>query len=175
MTHKFQTTLCLSDGDLYHCFLRVPPEIAAYFIESGSKRLVCTLQNNLDYHCGLLHDGSGGFIVSVSGARRRSLKLEVGQLIDVALKLDNSKYGMPMSEEFRAVMEQDERAFSFFEKLTAGKQRSLIHWSDGVKSSEIKIRRALVVARHLVLQRGKVEFSLLAREIKEANAREKRR
>jgi hypothetical protein len=175
MTQKFQTQLCISDGDVYHCFLRIPTEVAAYFIDGGTKRVVCRLQDSLDYHCGILHDGSGGYIVSVNGARRKSLKLEVGQIVDVALEVDNSEYGMPMSEEFREVMDQDNRAFSFFEKLTAGKQRSLIHWSDGVKSSEIKIRRALVVGQHLVMHGGRVEFPLLALEIKEANAREKRR
>lgn len=79
-----------------------------------------------------------------------------------------------MSDELREVLDQDNQARVYFDKLTSGKQRSLIHWSDGVKSTDIKIRRALVMTQHLVTQQGKVDFLLLANEIKEANARENR-
>lgn len=174
MNEHFQTALLNSDGDLYHCFVEVPLSIANVFIDAGNKRVVCTLQGSLSYHCGLLHNGKGGYIVSVNSARRKKLGLQEGQVIDVRLETDHSEYGMPMSDELREVLDQDDQSREYFEKLTPGKQRSLIHWADGVKSSNIKIRRALVMTQHLVIHRGRVEFSLLAEEIKQANSREKR-
>ena len=50
-----------------------------------------------------------------------------------------------------------------------------IHWSDNVKNPEIRIRRALVMVRHLINQLGEVDFKLLNQEMKEENQKAKKR
>ena len=74
-----------------------------------------------------------------------------------------------MIEELSEVLHQEQEGSRWFEKLTPGKQRTLIHWSDNVKNPEIRIKRALVLVRHLVMQRGEVDFKLLNEQMKEEN------
>ncbi len=101
--------------------------------------------------------------------RRTILGLRQGDTFSVVLEKDTSEYGMPMSDEFREVMNQSPEANSIFYALTPGKQRTLIHLCDSVKSSDIKIRRALVVSNHLFEQQGKIDFKLLNEQMKAAN------
>lgn len=76
---------------------------------------------------------------------------------------------MEMPIELREVLDQDEHADTLFHKLTPGKMRNIIYAVASVKSSEIKIRRALVYAEHLKKNKGKIDFKELNQEMKEAN------
>ena len=80
-----------------------------------------------------------------------------------------------MSDELSEVLLQEQEGSALFEGLTPGKQRTLIHWSDNVKNPEIRIRRALVMVRHLINQLGEVDFKLLNQEMKEENQKAKKR
>jgi len=67
------------------------------------------------------------------------------------------------------VLDQNSEADTVFHAFTKGKQRTLIYWTNNVKSSDIRIRRALVMTDHLVNQRGNIDFKLLNVEMKTAN------
>lgn len=90
-------------------------------------------------------------------------------MFDIELEKDMTKYGTAMSDEFAVVLEQDQEGSAIFHRLTPGKQRTLIYFSDNVKSSDIKIRRALVVMRHLVESQGELDYKRLNVMVKEAN------
>lgn len=117
---------------------------------------------------------SVGYFINVNNERRKKLGLLLGELVEVHLEKDRSEYGMPMSDELREVFNQEEEASKIFHSLTAGKQRSLIYWTDNVKSSQIKIRRALVLVNHLLANKDNLDFKTLNAELKEANQRAKR-
>lgn len=82
---------------------------------------------------------------------------------------DNSEYGIAVSDVFLEVLDQDDIAKVLFEKLTLGKKRTLIFWVDSVKSTDIRIRRAIVLMEHLKQVEGKVDFKLLNAQMKRAN------
>lgn len=67
------------------------------------------------------------------------------------------------------MLDQNPEADKVFHAFTKGKQRTLIYWLNNVKSSDIRIRRALVMTDHLVNQRGNIDFKLLNVEMKTAN------
>jgi len=76
---------------------------------------------------------------------------------------------MEMPEELWAVLDQDEEGNILFHDLTPGKMRNIIFYVLQVKSSEIRIRRALVIIEHLKRNEGKIQYQSLAEEMKEAN------
>jgi hypothetical protein len=166
---QFTARLDKIDSDLWHFLFRVEKETAEQFIEGDNRRVICTINGMVRYHSALLHDGLGGYLILLNQERRNLLGLRQGDTFTVILEKDTSEYGMPMSEEFREVMNQSPEANSIFHALTPGKQRTLIHLCDNVKSSNIKIRRALVVSNHLLEQHGKIDFKLLNEEMKAAN------
>jgi uncharacterized protein YdeI (YjbR/CyaY-like superfamily) len=85
------------------------------------------------------------------------------------LEKDQSEYGVPIGDELREVLDQNPNADKVFHSLTKDRQRTLIYLINNVKSSGIKIKRALVMTDHLVNQNGKTDFKLLNVEMKAAN------
>ena len=172
---KFSSKLDKDDNsDLYHWFFPVPTAIATSFMEGNDRRVVTKVNGIVKYHCAIYGDGEGGYRILLNRERVKKLGLVRGESINVELEKDRSEYGVPMSEELREVLDQNPEADELFLKLTKGMQRTLIYWSDNVKSSDIKIRRAIVMTDHLVNQAGKIDNKLLNAEMKEANQAAKR-
>jgi hypothetical protein len=165
----FITVLDRADSDLYHYFFRVPENIAEKFIDKEDRRVVCVANGQLKFHSAILSDGAGGKVITFNQSRVKKLGLPTGEEFQIEMEKDNSNYGMPISEELLEVLDQDHLANKLFHNLTRGRQRTLIYWSDNVKSSEIKIRRALVMTNHLVVSEGDIDFKQLNVEMKEAN------
>jgi len=81
---------------------------------------------------------------------------QLGDRIKIQLTEDESTYGMPMPEELEEVLRQDEYGKMRFDKLTPGKQRNIIHYVGSVKSSSLRIDRALKLINNLTsLPEGK--------------------
>ena len=155
-------------------FLVIDAEQAIRFIDGENRRVICNAGNGVVFHCALMPDGKGNFQIFVNQERRSRLGWVLGQLVQVEIEKDQAKYGLPISDELSEVLLQEQEGSALFERLTPGKQRTLIHWSDNVKNPEIRIRRALVMVRHLMNQRGEVDFKLLNQEMKEENQRNRK-
>lgn len=165
----FDTKLEQIGSDLWEYVFRVESGIAERFISGDDRRVVVTLNGTVRYHAALLHDGLGGYMVLLNQARRKQLRVQVGDTLTVQLEKDTSQYGLPMCDELREVLDQDPEADRLFHLLTPGKQRTMIHWTGNAKNPDIRIRRALVMATHLAAMRGAIDFKLLNEELKEAN------
>lgn len=147
----------------------MPPEVSDHFIESHGRRLIAELNGTHRYHCALMPLKGGTYFINVNKAARETLGVEEGHHVAVKLEPDHSPYGMPMSAEFEEVLHQEVHSARVFHTLTPGKQRTLIHYADNVKSPEIKLRRAFVVMDHLARHGTKVDFKTLNEEMKAAN------
>ncbi len=167
---QFKSKLDKDDhSDIYHWFFSVPNEIAEALIDGADRRVVTEVNGTVKYHCAIHSNGLNGYRVLLNRERCKKLGLVRGETISVKLEKDRSEYGVEMSAELREVLDQNPEADELFHRLTKGTQRTLIYWSDNVKSPDIKIRRALVMTDHLVSQNGKPDFKLLNVEMKEAN------
>jgi len=175
MENKISLTLHLekSDGKLWGWYLSVDDSDVNKIKELGWKRLIANIEDAERHHCAIVPLGHGLKGITLNKTYVKKNGFVLGQKLKIILQEDKSKYGMPISDEFDAVLEGDPEAKNHFENLTPGKQRNLIYFADNVKSSDIKIRRALVVMSHLKLHQGKIDFKDLTHEMKEANNREK--
>lgn len=166
----------MTDSSLgWNYFLPIDAEIALDFIAGDDRRVICTAGKEVTFHCALMPDGRGNYVIFLNKERRGKLGWVVGQTVEISLEKDNTPYGMPMSAELAEVLSQEQEGSALFEHLTPGKQRTLIHWTDKVKNPDIRIRRALVMVNHLLSQKGKIDFKLLGEEMKEENQRSKLR
>jgi len=164
---KFSAVLDSSDNGSGWHFVRVSREIGERFpaTDGKSRRVVCTLNGKEQFQCALMPSG-GEFYIMVNKEIRTRLKIYSGNSVDVALKLDDSKYGMAMPEELQEVMRQDPEGNKLFHALTPGKQRSLI-WQVGKgKDVDLRIHRALIIMEHLKDNDGKVDGEKLYHEMK---------
>jgi uncharacterized protein YdeI (YjbR/CyaY-like superfamily) len=108
------------------------------------------VNDKVKYHCAIHTDGSGGYRIMLNKEGCKKLGLTRGETIHVELEKDRSEYGVPIGEQLREVLDQNPEADKVFHGFTKGKQRTLIYWANNVKSSDIRIRRALVMTDHLV-------------------------
>lgn len=166
-TFTFTSYLEESNNRLWGQHFIVPAPIVAALSEgSEDKRVVCNINGIVEYQCAMLPKGAGVYIISVNKARVKKLNLKLGDQVQVSLHKDDSEYGLPVPEEFTEVLEQDPEAKDFWEKLTPGKQRTMLYIVAQPKSSDLRIGRAVVIAEHLKAFKGKINFRALNDELK---------
>ncbi len=166
---EFTSRLEKFSSELWGHHISVPAEAVKKFVDGENRRVICTLNGREKYHCALMPGGENGWFINVNKQIREKLNLQLGDAVDVFLRKDRSEYGLPMPEELEEMLYQDEEGSYFFHALTKGKQRSLIYWCSNVKSSHIKLRRALVLMNHLKNYQGNLDFKQLHEELKNAN------
>lgn len=153
---------------VYGHHIPVPAGMISHII-SDDKRVLCTLNGDITLHSALMPDGKGGFYILINKEVRSKTGLVRGQEVTVELAPDTSRYGMDMPAELEELLAQEEEGDRLFHALTPGKQRSLIHWVSTVKSPEKRLKRALVMLRHLTGHKGKLDWKKLNEELKAAN------
>ena len=150
-TVDFYSTI--GDETWGHC-LSVPPIYAEMFKkQDNSRRVVCLINDSLTLHAAIMPHGNG-WVISMNKQNLKKLGLKVGSSVQVNMKPDDSEFGLPMPEEFSEVLDQDAAAKEYFDTLTAGKKRSLIHVVNGVKNVDKRIERALMIVERLKDSKG---------------------
>lgn len=163
---SFSAVLEVSTNKLWGAHLVVPPLIAATFLDTGSQRVICTLNDTHTFQCALLPYTNGVRVISINKSIQKKLKLTLGDTVVINLAPDESEYGLPMPEEFDGILNSDADAKQYFEALTAGKKRTLLYIVDKPKSSDMKIHLGLIIAEHLKAQKGLLNYKILNQALK---------
>lgn len=129
--------------------------------KGNSRRVVCTLNGTVTYQCALMPKG-GNFFILVNKKHRDRLSIIVGDTVSVELIKDESKYGLPIPNELREVLDQDPEGDRLFHALTAGKQRTMLYYIGKWKDIDRRIHYALTVVEHLKRNDGKIVLRNLA-------------
>ena len=163
---KFNTTIERSPESSGWHFLVVEKKIADKLTFSNQyKRVVSSINGSEPFQCALLPSG-GKFYIIVNKKKREALGLVDGDKVKVELVIDESKYGLPMPEEFREVLNQDPEGDRLFHALTPGKQRSTLYYLGNIKDIDKRIHAALIFIDHLKENEGKIVNKVLIEELK---------
>lgn len=163
---RFKTELTKStSGSGWH-FLIVE---AKYSIKLAFKdkfrRVVCSINGGEGFQCALL-PWEDRFYIIVNKKKRDELGIIAGDIVEVSLVRDESEYGLPMPEEFREVLDQDEEGDRLFHALSKGKQRSVLYMLSRSKNVDLRIHQALRLVEHLKENDGKLIGDKLYEELK---------
>ena len=158
---KFTSTLERSTNKLWGSHFGVPKFVARKLIDGKSRRVVCTLNGSAEHQCALLPHGNGSFVISVNKKLRDNLKLEFGMPVQISLRKDDSKYGLPMPEELEELLHQDKEGHRLFHSLTPGRLRTLLYIVGQAKNPDSRIARALIIVQHLKAHKGKINYRQL--------------
>lgn len=165
---SFTNTLDVLNSPIWGYHLPIPPKIAEEFKTKSIKRVVCEVNGKLKIHSAIL-SSNGYYYVLINKQNVKQLGLVKDEPILVTLTEETSKYGMPMAEEMQEVFAQEPEALSYFDKLTPGKQRNLIHLVNKVKNQNSRISKALAISHHLKEVKGELDFKMLNQTIKDYN------
>lgn len=168
MKVEFTTKLDKMESPIWGFHLPVPAEIAKDFKHKNIKRVLCEVNGKLKIHSAIL-SSNGYFYILINKQNIKQLGLLKDEPVSISLTEDQSKYGMPVAEELQEVFDQEPEEFSYFEQLTPGKQRNLLHLVNKVKNSDSRIRKSLAIAHHLKEVKGKLDIKLLNETIKYYN------
>lgn len=166
MIHTFTAPLLPSGNKLWGHHLVVPANIADAFLATGSKRIVCNLNDTAEFQAALTPIGAGRYVVKVNKQLQKKLGIQQGDAVQATLLPDTSKYGLPMPPEFEEVLAQDTEGHGRFHALTPGKQRTLLYIIGQGTDADNRIHRALTILKHLEVQGGRIDFRQLAEDLR---------
>ncbi|MBN8567537.1 MAG: DUF1905 domain-containing protein [Flavobacteriales bacterium] len=170
---KFNGQVCSFDDNALYWELHIPIPPAVFeklLKEAKDKRVVCTLNENFSFHCAMLPKSTFHYIL-LNKAICKKLNLHLNDDVEVELVKDESKYGMPLSEEMEEVLFSDPDGSHLFHQLTPGKQRTLIHVVNKYKSSQLRIEKSFVILEHLKNRKGVLDFKGLNEDFKSFKSR----
>ena len=169
MMYDFESIIEQLNSNVWAFCFFVPNEISNELLSRKQSRVICTFNGKLLHHCALMPDGGGRYFININKEIRKKLSLNEGDTITVQMEPDNSKYGLPVPVEFEEALALDPEGDKIFHSLTMGKQRNLIHIVGVPKSSEIRIKKSLVILEYLKSVNGKLDFKELNDAFKLAN------
>ena len=170
----FKTRLDLFDSNVYGYHFPVPNAIVSKFVEGNDRRVICTVNDTVTFHCALMPRGEISYILA-NNSLRKTLMIEQGDEVSISLEKDRSDYGFPMPESFQELLEQDMEGNQIFHSLTKGKQRSLIYLVLKVKNIDSQINKGMAILDHLRESQGKLDYKTLNERIKQYNQNNKLR
>lgn len=130
-------------------YIEVPAEVVQTLGGKFNVRLLCTVNNTLTYQCGIVALGQGRGYITLSKARLKQLDLQEGSAVSITLEKDDSQFGTPVPEELAELFRQDDEGKARFDQLKPGMQRYIIQHVGAVKSSQLKIDRAITLIENL--------------------------
>ncbi|TXK26405.1 DUF1905 domain-containing protein [Pontibacter qinzhouensis] len=140
-------------------YLEISEEVVQSLGGKFKVRMICTVNSKVTFQCGLVALGQGRGYITISGSRMKKASLSRGDQVSVLLENDDSEYGVEVPEELEELLRQDEEGNQRFSQLAMGMKRYIIQYVAGVKSSQLRIDRALLLIGNLKqLQPGKETF-----------------
>ena len=106
-------------------------------------------------------EGNGKYFLMLSKDLMKKFQLLEGQTVDVFIEQDNTRYGMPISEELKELLDLDPDGEVYFHKLTPGKIRSLLHFVNKFNSSDKRIEKSVIILEHLKSNNGSLDWKSL--------------
>lgn len=167
-TYAFTAILEKFNSNLWGYHICVPNVVSEVFLGKNAKRVVCRLNDQVEFQCALMPKGDGSYFININKKLRDALRLQIGSPVHATLRRDDSEYGLPMPEELAELLLQDEDGHALFHALTPGKQRNLLYIIGSVKSSDRRLSRAVTVLEHLKANGGKINFKALYADLKGA-------
>jgi len=124
-------------------FLKIHADFVNQFEKKRHTRFICKLDNIHSFQCGLNHLGDGNYFIIISKKNLKSVNKQLGDTIQFELWEDPNPLGVDMPEVLTVLLEQDELLREKFERLTLGKQRSVIFYINKTKDIDKQISNAI--------------------------------
>ncbi len=156
-----------ADG-LYQYHLKVPQSVVEEVkLWRADKRVLCNLNGRMEFYAGILTK-NGIHYIMLNKTRRKKLDINQGEDVTCILKKSGNEYGIEIPDTIAFLFEEDSEFKGLFHQLTMGKQRSLLHMIDKIKSDALRAERTILMAEHLKELNGKLDFKMLLEKFKRA-------
>ena len=121
-------------------YLKIDSKIVEQFSRKRATRLICTIDENVTYRCGLNHLGDGNYFIILASKYLDQLEKELGDTVEYKIEKDPDQLGVDMPEVLTVFLEQEPQSKRVFDQLTDGKKRSLIYGILKVKDIDSQVK-----------------------------------
>ncbi|MES2764098.1 MAG: DUF1905 domain-containing protein [Bacteroidota bacterium] len=140
-------------------YLEIPATVVKKIGGIGKQRLICEVNQQLKFQCGLMSLPEGKAYISINSKRMKELGVGMGDIVAIILTEDTSEYGVDVPEELTELFKQDTEGKRRFDLLKPGMQRYILNHVAVVKSPQLKLERAFTLITNLKhLTPGKETF-----------------
>jgi Bacteriocin-protection, YdeI or OmpD-Associated/Domain of unknown function (DUF1905) len=113
---------------------------------------VVAIVNGCSARATLVPAGGGKFRMHLNTALRKAVRVDVGDLVSVELRLDRESRELPVPADLEVLLKNHPKARRAFGAFTAANRRHFIQWFDSAKS-EVARQRRLDRALDVLLER----------------------
>ncbi|MEL7146117.1 MAG: DUF1905 domain-containing protein [Bacteroidota bacterium] len=124
-------------------YLKIMSETVDQFEKKRATRLICDIDDKLQYSCGLNHYGDGNFYLILSGKNLKKLGKSLGDEVTFSIYEDPNPLGVAIPEVLQVLIDQDEKVKADFDQLTDGKKRSLIYTIVKIKDIDLQVSKIM--------------------------------
>ena len=140
-------------------YLEVPANVVKTIGGIGKQRLICEVNKQIKFQCGLMSLPEGKAYISINSKRMKALGVENGDTVKIILTEDKSEFGVDVPEELQELFKQDPESKQRFDLLKPGMQRYILNYINTVKSSQLRVDKAFMLMSNLKnLTQGKETF-----------------
>ncbi len=124
-------------------YLTLDSELVDSFPQQRKTRLICTLEGELAFQCGLNHLGDGNYFIIVNRKNLSRVGKELGDEVEFRLEEDPNPLGVAMPEVLTALLAQDAELKSRYDALSMGNKRHVIHSIARIKDLDLQVKKAI--------------------------------
>ena len=140
-------------------YLEIPAPIVKKIGDIGKVRLLCEVNKQITFQCGLMSLPEGKAYISINSKRMKELGAGNGDTVAVILTEDESEFGVDVPEELTELFKQDPEGKRRFDLLKPGMQRYILNFVNTLKSPQLRVDKAFMLINNLKkLSPGKETF-----------------
>ena len=140
-------------------YLEIPAPIVKKIGDIGKVRLLCEVNKQITFQCGLMSLPESKAYISINSKRMKELGVGNGDTVAVILTEDESEFGVDVPEELTELFKQDPEGKRRFDLLKPGMQRYILNFVNTVKSPQLRVDKAFMLITNLKnLTPGKETF-----------------
>ncbi|OAV44361.1 DUF1905 domain-containing protein [Lewinella sp. 4G2] len=159
-------------GGVYLNIIKVKRKVVADLLDPDNAltRVIMQINGEGATHRALHPDGNGNYFILISKEIQKEHRVDDGEEIEITLRPDDSKYGMPLPEEVSELWAMDEEARRVFHLLTLGRQRSMLYLMGKPKGAATRVKKTVQIHEYLKSTNGVLDSKELNAYIKADNA-----
>jgi hypothetical protein len=157
------------DSNVWGTIMMVPQEVSSAFLKMDNRRTITILDGRVKMHAALMPRGDGRYYVTINRENFKKLNKAIGEEFDVEMIPDNSEFGMPVPDELIEAFDLFPEGKCIFDSFTKGKQRTLIYMASKPKTSETRIKKAVMILEYLEYCKGKLDYKEMNEYFKNFN------
>lgn len=136
--------------DINAAFVNFPFDTVELFGKKGQVKVNVLLDDKMVYRSSLANMGGGCHRLGLTQAIRKELGKTFGDIVEVKLWEDKEERIVIVPDDVQELLNQNEKAKEFYDKMSYTYKKEYIHWIDDAKKEETRERRKVKMIEMLL-------------------------